>query len=383
MLKICFIDRDLYGPLLKSDILNSIIIELWYCQYEWTFNFLNSSSIFKNIIIPFATEPDISNIQTIKINSTKNQRESLKSIEIGNPSSRNNINMSFNSINNSIHKSIPKNNSLKLFHNLNFEDKFQFIEKRSWEFNWKTPFEFFKSTTLDKDVRSSNHIFTLFYWQKSPAYKVLLDMSFYIFIFIWILIFIFDFYKLRNYVNEHSDIVKNFYDGISSWKLNSDTTVFFKNLLNNYFTSNKLVNSSTAIENFKKLDHIELAKLIIPNNYDEYLSFMKEYSVLQTDTINIIILSSVNFLYMFQTTFEIIIFYKKEKKFSPSLKNWIDILIINVNLSAVFYFFLKLDFKSLRFVQDSVVSRFTVIDEIFTALIFLLWMKFIAFFFFN
>jgi len=78
----------LSDALLKSELFSNMS-KLWFCEYDWTFNFLNSSSIFKNQTSHFGNE-SLALFESDKMISENKQQENLKDqvlLTIGNASS--------------------------------------------------------------------------------------------------------------------------------------------------------------------------------------------------------------------------------------------------------------------------------------------------------
>lgn len=155
LLQILTTNNDFYSSLLSSRIVQDIISELWISQNFYTPNiFITSSSyqnlrgkllIYENYNYSFGTQNSMSPGmgKLTSLNSTNKVADAFDNI-----------------INYQLIASVIDENALKLsqLQNIDLKNPFHFIRKSNFY-----------------DIRSTNHVFTYFFWKKSPAYKVLLE----------------------------------------------------------------------------------------------------------------------------------------------------------------------------------------------------------------
>lgn len=152
LLQILNKDTTFYSPLLTNSVVQDTISELWISQHYYTLNIFNTSSSFQNLKGKIFIMENINNdskdlytnyndIQNTKVQSTSSESNDRK-----------NLNPNFMKF---------QEDSIKL-------NQLQAID-------FKKPFHFIRKSGFH-DYRFSNHIFTYFFWRKSPAYKVAIEV---------------------------------------------------------------------------------------------------------------------------------------------------------------------------------------------------------------
>ena len=156
LLKILYEDRNYFVPILQNEILFNIVTDLWYCEYYWTPNFMNSSSALKNLISHYGSKD-------LHINPLEERFFMNKMID-------NNV---FETDTNEEEDegkddidSTPMN--YLLFHR-NIKGEYTTCTQK--EIDLHNPFFFYQKTKFSREIRYTNHIFSYYFFEKSPLFK--------------------------------------------------------------------------------------------------------------------------------------------------------------------------------------------------------------------
>ena len=139
---------------------------MWNCDYYHTYNVFNTASSYHNLtgkLIILDNDSVLSKSlseNTAKRNSKRNSKKILDPMAA----------MFYNE------------NALKL--------------AKLKDINFSNPFHFIRSSN-ERDYKATNHIFSFFYWQKSPFYRVLMEALIYIIFFIIIVDISFKSFAIR------------------------------------------------------------------------------------------------------------------------------------------------------------------------------------------
>ncbi len=193
LLLILYGDRDFYTPLLASNLVTEIVNDLWSCDYKYSLNFAVAATSFKNLRSPIyyrdninANLPSISSFHKTDSNRT-NDTPPQSSTGVSHSSAAQAVNKPLISNNNINPLALYQENSLEM-------EAYQ--KGLLIQINKSKPFQFVLKTNF-YDYRMFNHIFSYFFWQKSPVYKVLVEAVIYIICFSVIIYNAFEVFRLR------------------------------------------------------------------------------------------------------------------------------------------------------------------------------------------
>ena len=369
LLKLLYSDKNFYTAILKSELISNIVSKLWFCEYNWTFNFLNSSSIFKNLTSHFGNEGNFMNPQAWRFRVSKMisekkpiaARKSQRSSLIDRDEDKLDYTM--------------KPIGLMVF---NKTQNGGYIGIADYEVNFSTPFEFYKKTRFSKDIRMTNHCFSYFFFENSPAFKVVCEFIIYIVFFSCIISNMFDLFGLRRFFEQSPIEMHHLCDGLSAMKKGVPGTAVFNQILANYTMRNNFTSLQQTLSSWQGLDSIEILIKIMPWQATLLPKFYAEtYRV--WDVVKVFwCLNLYFFTALLQNVFEFIFYYIKTKKTAITGKLIIDFALSGMNIYFYKYFFIDIDSSHLL-IQNQLIEKFAYLENVMTFFIFIMWFKFIVY----
>lgn len=369
LLKILYSDLDFYIPLLKSDMISDIVSKLWFCQYNWTFNFLNSSSAFKNLVTHFGNEGNFVNPQAWRFKVSKMVADG-KGKNVDKKAKRssliekdeNKVDYSMKPIGLMVYNKTPNGG---------------YVGIANFNVNFEQPFEFYKKTRFSKDVRMTNHIFSYFFFENSPAFKVILEFTIYMIFFTLVIWNMFELFADRRYFDNSSVDLLNFADGLLALSEGKTGTPLFYEILANYsMTHSYTLNQTFA--SFQGLGAIGISKEVLPWRQSEISEFYATTDSVWNTAKLFWILNMYFFTTILQDVFEMIFYYKKLKKICITGKFIIDLVLCGINCYFFYYFFSQIHNSELV-VQNDLIAKFTFLERVMMFFVFIMWFKFIVY----
>lgn len=363
LLKILYEDRNYFQPILQNEILFNIVTDLWYCEYYWTINFMNSSSALKNLIEHYGSKD-------LHINALEERFFMNKMLENDAFEANENEDKEEDS---SDMDSLPI--SYLLFHK---NIKGEYVTCPPKEININDPFFFYQTSKFSRDIRYTNHIFSYYFFEKSPLFKISFEIITYTLISIIILLNLFQIFRIRRDFNQTPDPILNFSDGLIDMRDNQPLSAPFKNIIGNYSNSHGTTFLETISVILQNTTSSEKCAEFFPWYANECSYFYKNaYEIKDIRTI-FWILQLFYYLVFFQSLLEIVFVYKVQKKILITPKNWIDILLFILNIYIHSYYFAYLHNTS-YILKDDKLEKYKTLEEIIAVFIFLIWMKFITY----
>lgn len=362
LLKILYEDRNYFMPILQNEILFNIVTDLWYCEYYWTVNFMNSSSALKNLIEHYGSK-DL-HINPLEERFYMNKMLENSAFEAS-KESRNDDPQDIDST--------PMN--YLLFHK---NIKGEYVTCPINEISMKNPFFFYQNTKFSRDVRYTNHIFSYYFFEKSPLFKVTFEIVAFTLISFFIFLNLFSIFRIRRDFNKTHGEILHFHDGMIDLRDGLPRTDYFEKIVFNY----SHLHGTTYLESLKffvqPLPIQDVCAAVFPWYTKECNKFYKDVYDVKYYREVFWILQLYYYLVFFQSVLEILFVYKVQKKIIISNKNWIDILmfILNVYIHAFFFEYLA-NASYMR--KNNVLDKYNTLEQIISVFIFMIWIKFITY----
>lgn len=363
LLKILYEDRDYFTPILQNDILFDIVTDLWYCEYYWTPNFMNSSSALKNLISHYGSKD-------LHLNPLEERFFMNKMIE----------NDAFETDTNEEQVLDAKEDlentpmSYLLFHR---NIKGEFVTCAQKEIDMQDPFFFYQKTRFSRDIRYTNHIFSYYFFEKSPLFKVSFEIIIYTLISAIILFNVFSIFRIRRDFDSTPHEILHLSDGLVDIEYGLSTSEEFNYVIQN-FTGGSGTPMAQAMQMITTDSFLQICETIFP-------WFIEDCVVFDQDAEQIIparrifwILQLFYYLVFLQTLLEIIFIWKISKRIQISSKNYLDISLGILNIYIHAYYFQNLN-GVLYILKNNELSEYQMLEEIVAVFIFLIWMKFITY----
>lgn len=345
LVQLLYTRREFYSPLLKSDIITEIIEDLWNCDYYHTYNVFNTASCYHNLTgkliildndsVLGKTSSEASSTQDSKINS-KRHMDAMAG-------------MFYNE------------NAVKLakLRDINFSNPFHFIR-----------------CSIDRDYKLTNHIFSFFYWQKSPFYRVLLEGLVYIIFFIIIVNIAFKSFELRRTFVSFPDsiliIVDTFIGIIHGY---APAPEFYQVILP-WMKKNKVTDPRLAIYAVSKIPDFCEAMLMFVPEFKSQCGVYRDASSRFWPVAEEFIRNQIFFYFTFLgTCLEMLYFYLLHKRLLFNAKILIDLVISFTNIYITYIYYDRVNGKIL-IVRDDMLASYAVVETNMIIFLFLMWLKF-------
>lgn len=371
LLKILYSDKKFYSSILKSELISSIVSKIWFCEYNWTFNFLNSSSAFKNLTTHFGNEGDFVNPQAWRFKVSKMVSE--KKSQEKRPKRASLIEKDEEKIDYSM-----KPIGLMVY---NKTSQGGYVGVADYEINFKQPFEFYKKTRFSKDIRMTNHILSYFYFEKSPCYKVVLEFLVYMIFFAFIVFNMFELFGLRRFFENSPIELMTLADGLLDLQQNGNNakgTPLFYQIMTNYTLNQNYTGLPETFYSFKGLDATTIGLKVLPWYKDIIPEYFEKTEKVWNVATTFWALNLYFYAQFLQNVFEMIFYYLKTKKVAITGKFLIDTVLFSINIYFFDYYFGEID-NSRLVIQNDLIDKFTHLEKVMTFFIFIMWFKFIIY----
>lgn len=359
LIKLLFSDKVYYSPILKNDILYTIVDSLWNCEYYWTPNFLNTSSAFKNLISYYGGKDTHINaleerfFMNKMIDDKVYHENEEKVEEIGEKLELTPISAQ------SFYKNV----------------KGEFITTLENDVDFRNPFFFYKKTLFGRDVRFTNHIFNYFFFEKSPVFKIIFDLLIYIVICVVILINILAISRMRREVSAFPNDVLNFLDGMESLSIGRTPTTTFYKVANNYTKAFALNDSHATILSFQNMGLTSACETVF-SNFDKCNVYQGNMDNIWYNGKIFYGLQFYFYLSFLQAIFEMIFIFKIHKKLQISLRFYLECILLSLNIFIHYFYSSSLTGKKL-ILQEQILENFSFLEKIFAIFICFMWLKLI------
>lgn len=359
LLQILNTNNKFYTRLLASDIVLEIVSDLWIFQYYYTYNFLNTSSAFQNLKGSLIIYENInSSIVGGQSSISTGRNLPLTPGKIDLPSSLDNF------------KEMKDPNQ-----NVGFLDQNALKLTQLQSIDLKNPFHFIRKSNFS-DYRMTNHIFTYFFWLKSSAYKVTLEVLIYMLFFAIVVENCFDLFKIRRIFLSFPYNILVLIDGfvgllygypptpglieaIQPWMIEHNVTdprIAF------YYASQQTTRCGVMLmfvpEFQSQCDLYQYAAINVWDRCDQFLilQYFFYFSVLG---------SIFEFIY-------VLILYKKIK---INLKIAIDLIVCIANIVVQYIYYVKV-YGRHAYLRDDLGNAFMIVEKACLVFLFLMWIKF-------
>ena len=370
LIKILYSDKNFYVLLLRSELISNIVSKLWFCQYNWTFNFLNSSSAFKNLTTHFGNEGNFINPQAWRFKVSKMVTDGKSSGKRNSAKRTSLIEKDEEKVDYSM-----KPIGLMVY---NKTSNGGYVGIANFEVNLNEPFEFYKKTRFSKDIRMNNHIFSYFFFENSPAFKVILEFLIYMTFFSIVIWNMFELFSIRRYFDHSAPDLMNFADGLLSLKEGIKATPRFYQILANYSITHNYTSTAAVLRSFAGLDATGMATKVMPWLGDEIPGYFQKTDEVWSISKAFWVLNLYFFTTFLQNLLEIIFYFKKTRKIAMTGKFFIDLVLFGINVYFFIYFFTQID-NSHLVIQNDLIPKFTHLEKVMTFFIFIMWFKFIVY----
>ena len=370
LLQILYKDKKYYIPILKNKIISEIVGKLWFSEYNWTFNFLNSSSAFKNIISHFGGEANVFNPQILRFKVSKmlkNEQNEKKKIK----SKANELEEL---------EAIKPPDSMKPMCKIAFnKTKYDgVVGVTDFRIDFSKPFEFYKWTRYSKDVRITNHIFSYFFFEKSPAFKLVFEFIVYLIFFAGIIYNMFELFVLRRSFQNYGTLFLNTIDGLQALSKGYTPNDIYMNVFNDYMTRNKMTSIAAAQLALYSKPSNEICYALLPNDTKNCDKFWVETDKIWGVATVFWALQIYFYLVWIQDIFEIIFIWKRHRKIEIRGKFLVDSVFCALNIYIYYIHFTKIDGKDL-IVQDQLIQHMSDLEKVLAFFIFIMWFKIILY----
>lgn len=363
LLQILYRNRSFYAPLLQSDLINELVSDLWYCDYYNTYNVFNTSSAFQNLKGNLII---LENINTISLNqqsSPLTYSPSLKGASSLNTMSNNKVNPMSPELMSAAHlnPALIDENSLKL-------NALQQIDLRN-------PFHFIRKSTFF-DYKFTNHIFSYFFWQKSPAYRVIVESIIYAVFFILIIQNCFELFRLRRIFEGFPRDILVLIDafvGLSNGIAppNELFVVMYPWMVQHNTTDPRVPLYYASLQP----TFCSIMVMFVPEFSTECDIFDLAAEQFWAYADSFVILQSFFFFTLIGTCLELIYSYIINKRFQVTFKIFSDLVISFTSLYVLIIYYTRIYVKKL-IVRDNMLENYIVVEEVMLVFTFLMWIKF-------
>ena len=362
LLQILYRNRSFYAPLLQNELISDLVGDLWYCDYYSTTNIFNTSSAFQNLkgTLIILENINTTNITAQPTNSPLGYSPSLK------PS---------NSL--SANKVTPMSPELMSAAQLNpaLIDENALKLTALQQIDLRNPFHFIRRSNFF-DYKFTNHIFSFFFWQKSPAYRVIIEALLYVIFFILIIQNCFELFRLRRVFESFPSDILLLIDGfvglskgiappneifviMQPWMLKHNTT---NPMVPLYYASQQPTFCSIMImfvpEFQSQCDIFDEARLQFWSSADAF-----------------VILQSFFLFTLIGTFLELVYGYIILKKWQITFKIFSDLVISFTSLYVLIIYYTRIFIKSL-IVRDHMLENYIIVEQVMLVFTFLMWIKF-------
>ena len=369
LLQILYKNRNFYAPLLQSDVITEMVSEIWHCDYYNTYNIFNTLSAFQNLKGNLLILENINNsvIQGNQSGISPNYSPSLKPQSSLNTMSNNKVNPVSPELVSAaqVNPALIDENALKL-------NALQNIDLRN------NPFHFIRRSNFF-DYKFTNHVFSFFFWQKSPAYRVIIEAIIYMIFFILIIRNCFELFTLRRIFEgfPHDilvliDAMVGLSHGIAPptqlfviiypWMVKHNTSDFRVPL---YYAS-------------KQPDFCSVMVMFKPEFSPQCAVFNEASANFWTSADNFVILQCFFFFTLFGTLLELIYGYIINKKFQITFKIFSDLVISFTSLYVLIIYYTRI-YTKLLILRDDMLPNYIVVEQVMLVFTFLMWIKFFVY----
>ena len=222
----------------------------------------------------------------------------------------------------------------------------------------------------------TNHCFSYFFFENSPAFKVVLEFLIYMIFFSVIIWNMFELFADRRYFDNTTPELMNFADGLLSLQEGKTGTALFQESLANYSINNNYTSQAEVFASFAGLDEVGITEKVLPWLSDEIPAFYARTNAVWNTTKAFWVLNLYFFSVLLQNILEIIYYFKKTKKIALNGKVLVDMVLIGLNIYFFIYFFSEIN-NSKLVIQNDLIAKFTHLEKVMVFFIFIMWFKFI------
>ena len=357
LLQILNTNNSFYSRLLASDIVLEIVSDLWISQYYYTYNFMNTSSAYQNLKGKFIIHENINSSGVIQSSLTPMRNQTIAATKPLDSSSADN----FKEVTNT---PFLDQNALKL-------TQLQSIDL-------KNPFHFIRKSNF-YDYRMTNHIFSYFFWYRSPAYKVAIESLLYMIFFAIIVQNIFGLFRIRRIFESFSLPILTLIDGFVGLLYGYPVTIGLLQSIKPWMNAHNVTDPRIAFYYASKQStRCGVMLMFVPE-------FQSQCSLYEYAAINVWEMCDAFFTlqYFFYfsflgSIFEFIYYIILYKKIKLNLKMFIDLIVASANIVVQYIYYVRVVGKH-AMLRDSLLDSFKMVEYSMICFLFLMWIKFFVY----
>lgn len=345
MLQILYSNTHFYKDLLTADIVSNIVNELWIFKHYYTFNFLSTSTAFKNLKGDLIIRNSVNN--DFFLSSKKTASSGLKSVD-----------------------------ELSIISNKEEFQVMKFMKMREMDFT--KPFSYITKTT-SFDYKMTNHIFSFAFWTKSPAYKVFLEAVLYVVIFVIIFQNLYQIFRVRRIFESFPTQILVLIDGFVGLLYGYPVTIELIKSIQPWMIEHNVTDPRVAFYYAsKQTTRCGVMLMFVP-------SFASQCDVYEFAANNIWSLSDKFFIYQYffyfsflGSIFEFIYAIIVTKKVNITFKMVLDLIITGANIYVQYNYYLKV-YGHHAIIRDNILVHYNEIEKTMLFFLFLMWIKFFVY----
>jgi len=343
LLQILYSDSLFYKELLATETVSSIVNGLWIFKNYYTYNFLITSTAFKNLKGDLIFRESLNNGLNRKLNNSSG----LKSYD-----------------------------DLSTYNNKEENEVFKFLKMQEMDF--KEPFSFINKTNTF-DYKFTNHIFSFAFWAKSPAYKVFLEAMIYVLFFFVIFQNLSQIFKIRRIFQSFPNEILVLIDGFVGLLYGYPVTSELLESIQPWMIANNVTDPKIAFYYAsKQTTRCGVMLMFVPE-------FEPQCSLYEFAATNIwsVMDNFFIFQYFFYFTFlgsifEFIYAMILTKKIKITLKMILDLIITGANIFVQYIYYQKV-YNHHAIIRDNMLVTYNEIEKTMLFYIFLMWIKFLEY----
>ena len=353
LLQILYKNRSFYAPLLQSDVITDLVTDLWHCDYYNTYNIFNTSSAFQNLKGNLIINENINNSlqQPGQPASPNTYSPSLK------PQSS--LNTNSNKVNPlspelvsaaQINPALIDENALKL-------TALQNIDLHHNTFNFIRKSNFF-------DYKFTNHIFSFFFWQKSPAYRVIIEGILYVLFFVLVIQNCFVLFDLRRVFDSFPMNVLILCDAMVGLQhgIAPPTELFV--IMYPWMVAHNTTDPRVPLYYAsQQTDFCSVMVMFVPEFQPQCDIFNDACSKFWSYANNFMILQSFFLFTLFGTILELFYGYILNKKFQVTFKIFSDLVVSFTSLYCLIIYYTRVYVK-LLILRDHMLDNYIVVERV-------------------
>ena len=355
LIQILNTNNKFYSKLLASDIVLEIVSDLWIFQYYYTYNFLNTSSAFQNLKGDMIIHENINSSivggqSSISARSPSPGKGEISSMENFKEFRDQNQNVGF-----------LDQNALKL-------TQLQSIDL-------KNPFHFIRKSNF-YDYRMTNHIFTYFFWLKSSAYKISLEVIIYMIFFAIVVENCFQLFKIRRIFESFSYDILVLIDGFVGLLYGYPPTTGLLKAIQPWMKAHNVTNPKIAFYYAsKQTTRCGVMLMFVPE-------FASQCSLYEYAAINVwekcdkfFLLQYFFYFSVLGSVFEFIYVLILYKRIKINLKIFIDLVVCVTNIIVQYIYYTRVVGHH-AYLRDDLLNSFRTVEKTILVFLFVMWIKF-------